>query len=407
MARKMKDSGIEWIGEIPEDWETVKLKWFANIKSGDALDKNKFIDNGNVEVYGANSKLGHYDKPNIKKKTIITGRVGTLGTLDIKENVWITDNVLAIDVYNADIKFVYYFLHILNFDELSNSTAQPLITATKLLSINIALPINIDQKKISNYLNNKTKQIENIKSTIIKEIQTLEDYKKSVITEAVTKGLDKNVEMKDSGIEWIGKIPKYWKISKIMYLSTIFNGSTPNTGKINYWDGDVKWVTPKDLFNNKIITDSLKKITEEGYRSCGTNMVPINTILLSTRAPIGTVAIAKTELCTNQGIKSIVCNGKKLHYKFLFYYLQTKDEILNFLGNGTTFMELSTSSLMNLPIPYTDIEEQNKIVDYLDQKTKSIDEAIEGKQKQLEILEEYKKSLIYEYVTGKKEVGEC
>ncbi|NMA64629.1 MAG: hypothetical protein GX957_00100, partial [Clostridiaceae bacterium] len=98
MVRKMKDSGIEWIGEIPEEWRVAQLKRFVSIISGEYLEKNKFIDNGNIDVIGANGKIGSYNKSNLNKKSIVTGRVGTIGTLYIRENVWITDNVLSIDV---------------------------------------------------------------------------------------------------------------------------------------------------------------------------------------------------------------------------------------------------------------------------------------------------------------------
>ncbi|ERT57245.1 type I restriction enzyme S subunit [Peptoniphilus koenoeneniae] len=433
MTRKMKDSGIEWIGEIPEEWEVTKLKQLASFHNGDRGKNypsgNDLVDEGvyfltsnnihgyyldidkSISKFITNERLNVLNGAKIQINDIVFCLRGSVGNCSINKSLekgTIASSLMLIRPINIDADFLNYIMQsdikVMEVLNLTTGSCAANLSAINVSNFKILQPSLSEQVKISNYLNKKTEQIENIKSTIVKEIQTLEDYKKSLITEAVTKGLDKNVKMKDSGIEWIGEIPKHWEIFKVKYLATILNGSTPNTGKINYWDGDIKWITPKDLFDNKIITDSLKKITKEGYHSCGTNMVPINTILLSTRAPIGTVAIAKTELCTNQGIKSIVCNREKLNYKLLFYYLLTKNEVLNFLGNGTTFMELSTSSLMGLPIPCASINEQNKIVDYLDKKTKSIDEAITAKQKQLEVLEEYKKSLIYEYVTGKKEV---
>lgn len=429
----MKDSGIEWIGEIPEEWEVTKLKQLASFHNGDRGKNypsgNDLVDEGvyfltsnnihgyyldidkSISKFITNERLNVLNGAKIQINDIVFCLRGSVGNCSINKSLekgTIASSLMLIRPINIDADFLNYIMQsdikVMEVLNLTTGSCAANLSAINVSNFKILQPSLSEQVKISNYLNKKTEQIENIKSTIVKEIQTLEDYKKSLITEAVTKGLDKNVKMKDSGIEWIGEIPKHWEIFKVKYLATILNGSTPNTGKINYWDGDIKWITPKDLFDNKIITDSLKKITKEGYHSCGTNMVPINTILLSTRAPIGTVAIAKTELCTNQGIKSIVCNREKLNYKLLFYYLLTKNEVLNFLGNGTTFMELSTSSLMGLPIPCASINEQNKIVDYLDKKTKSIDEAITAKQKQLEVLEEYKKSLIYEYVTGKKEV---
>ena len=412
MTRKMKDSGIEWIGEIPEDWEVTKLKRFVKIKSGDALDKKKFIDNGDIEVYGANAKLGNYDKSNIDKESIITGRVGTIGTLDIKVNVWITDNVLAIDVFNANLKFIYYFLHILNFGELSSSTAQPLITATKLLNINIAMPNSINQHKISNYLDKKTKQIEDIKNKISEEIENLENYKKSVITEAVTKGLDKNVEMKDSGIEWIGEIPKYWEIGKTLFYLKMPITDGPHTTPTLYDEG-VPFVSAEAVASGKGKIDFNKIrgfVSEEFYLECCKKYIPEidDVYMIKSGATTGLTAIVdtNTKFTIWSPLAVFRADISKVNPKFLFYVLQSKYYLtqVELYWNYGTQQNIGMRTLEKLKICAPPMYEQEKIVRSLDKEIKSIDEAIESKQKQLEILKEYKKSLIYGYVTGKKEV---
>lgn len=399
MTRKMKDSGIEWIGDIPEDWEVTKLKRFVKIKSGDALDKKKFIDNGDIEVYGANAKLGNYDKSNIDKESIITGRVGTIGTLDIKVNVWITDNVLAIDVFNANLKFIYYFLHILNFGELSSSTAQPLITATKLLNINIAMPTSINQNKISNYLDKKTKQIEDIKNKISEEIENLENYKKSVITESVTKGLDKNVEMKDSGIEWIGEIPKHWEVVKGKYILNLLKRLVRDTDEVItcFRDGEV---TLRSNRREDGFTFSDKEI---GYQGINAGDLVVHGM----DGFAGAIGISDSRGKGSPVLNVIDSSENK---KYLMYYLRIMaySDVFIALATGIRVrsVDLRWNKLANLFYPLPRNNEQNDIVEYLDKKTKLIDDSIAIKQKQLETLEEYKKSLIYEYVTGKKEVND-
>ncbi|MDU2545379.1 MAG: restriction endonuclease subunit S [Finegoldia magna] len=387
----MKDSGIEWIGEIPEDWEVTKLKRFVKIKSGDALDKKKFIDNGDIEVYGANAKLGNYDKSNIDKESIITGRVGTIGTLDIKANVWITDNVLAIDVFNANLKFIYYFLHILNLGELSSSTAQPLITATKLLNINIAFPTSINQNKISNYLDKKTKQIEDVKNTISKEIETLENYKKSVITEAVTKGLDKNVEMKDSEIDWVGQIPVHWNLRKLKFSFKFYAGG----------DIDNSDFSPVETQIHKypILANSLENKGVIGYMS--KYRFKENTITVTGRGEVG---VAYPRFMKYFPVVRLLVGVPitKIDVRYSSYCINS----FIVVGEQTAMTQLTTSKIGEYTIPNPSFEEQIKIADYLDNKCQIIDETISLKQKQLETLEEYKKSLIYEYVTGKKEVND-
>lgn len=314
--------------------------------------------------------------------------------------MWITDNVLAIDVFKANLKFIYYFLHILNFGELSSSTAQPLITATKLLNINIAFPTRINQNKISNYLDKKTKQIEDIKNTISNEIQTLEDYKKSVIIEAVTKGLDKNVEMKDSGIEWIGEIPRHWIVT---YLKSFFDeGKNKNKharetnllslsyGKIIKKDINTQTGLLPQNFNNY-------NIVEEG------SIIIRPTDLQNDKKSLRTGLVNERGIITSAYIN--LKPKKNVAYKYFHYLLHSYDLMKVFYNMGSGVRQgLTYSEFSKLLVLRPSKLEQERIISYLDKETRLIDESIAIKQKQLETLEEYKKSLIYEYVTGKKEV---
>lgn len=409
MGRKMKDSGIEWIGEIPEDWKVSKLKRFVIISSGEFLEKRKFIDDGNIEVIGANGKLGNYCKANLNKKAIITGRVGTIGTLYLKENVWITDNVLSIDVLKGNLKFFYYYLHILNFQEMSNTTAQPLITASKLNNITVVVPGSEEQIRISSFLESKTKEIDRIKQLINQEIQTLEDYKKSVITEAVTKGLDKNVEMKDSGIEWIGEIPKHWSKIKLRYLSNIVRGGSPRP--INEYmsnsDEDLNWIKIGDTQKgSKYINKTKNKLKTTGLSS--TTFVKKGELILSNSMSYGEAYILNIDGCIHDGwlaFKDI----KNVDKEYLYFSLLSFNTKIQFdkLSDGGVVQNLNIDKVKTVYIFLPDKKEQVEIANYLNKTIKSIDESIESKQKQLEVLEDYKKSLIYEYVTGKKEVGDA
>ena len=172
-----------------------------------------------------------------------------------------------------------------------------------------------------------------------KQIETLQKYKKSLILETVTKGLNKNVPMKSSGIDWIGDIPAHWDINKIKYLFSIVNGSTPESNDLNCWDGDISWITPADMEDFGEIAFGERNITTFGYDSCGTSLLPIGSIVISTRAPIGKINITTNVLCTNQGCKSLVGNKDN---KYFFYLLYALKDQLTLLGRGTTFLELST-----------------------------------------------------------------
>jgi type I restriction enzyme S subunit len=203
---------------------------------------------------------------------------------------------------------------------------------------------------------------------------------------------------KESGIEWIGKIPNDWKINKIKYLATVINGSTPDSGIDKYWDGDIDWVTPADIskIQDNYISNSIRKITEEGLNNCGTTLVPKGSVILTTRAPIGNVAIAGKELCTNQGCKSLLfkSNSNFYYYQFLAF----KDQ-LEAAGNGSTFKELSTTSLKGFPFVMPSKREKDLISSYLDKKTEQINQIIQQKELLLEKLQAKRQAIINETVT--------
>ena len=152
---------------------------------------------------------------------------------------------------------------------------------------------------------------------------------------------------KDSGIEWIGEIPDHWEVKKLKLFSKIVNGSTPKSGISKYWDGDIVWYTPDDLgkLNGKRINDSIRKITKKGFNSCGTTITPTHSIVLSTRAPIGHIGISDVQSCTNQGCKTVVPFFDLCDFNYVYYLLYSQKEILQSLGQGSTFTELQSQKL--------------------------------------------------------------
>lgn len=203
-------------------------------------------------------------------------------------------------------------------------------------------------------------------------------------------------KMKPSGIAWIGDIPTSWKVKKIKYYTEIVNGSTPDSSDLNCWDGPIKWITPADMDNTGIISEGERTLTQYGYNSCGTTMLPKGSVVISSRAPIGKINITGDVLCTNQGCKSLVCESDN---RYLYYLLLAGQEELVRLGRGTTFVELSTFDLANFGIVLPTAMEQQAIADFLDTQCAKIDSVIADIEKQIEILQKYKKSLITEAVT--------
>lgn len=206
-------------------------------------------------------------------------------------------------------------------------------------------------------------------------------------------------EMKDSGVEWIGAIPAKWTVASTKYLFSILSGGTPESAKPENWDGDIRWITPADYKTKDVYVEcGRRNLSQVGFDSCSSNMIPAGSIIFSKRAPIGSVAINSADLCTNQGCLSCVNKGNALT-KFYYYVMSIAAEQYELLGSGTTFREISAQSFSNFKLPCPDYAIQREISDQLDNKCAQVDTLIANVQTQIEKLKVYKQSVITEVVT--------
>ena len=205
---------------------------------------------------------------------------------------------------------------------------------------------------------------------------------------------------KDSGVEWLGEVPAHWEISATKRVCRIVNGATPKSAESRYWNGDIPWITPEDLgdLDQGYILSSKRKITWEGYQDCGTTMVPVGSLVLSTRAPIGHLGIAGVKLCTNQGCRSLVFRYKRSEV-YYFFQLSACRVDLEALGQGSTFSELSNDRLGDFEIAVPPLPEQRAIAAFLDYETAKIDALVAKKERLIELLQEKRTALISDAVT--------
>lgn len=206
-------------------------------------------------------------------------------------------------------------------------------------------------------------------------------------------------EMKDSGIEWIGEIPKEWLVKKMKHGFTIFAGATPKSEKSEYWNGEISWITPADYkTEDKYVYTGRKNISMEGYKSCGTTIVPKGSIIFSKRAPVGTVAISGNELCTNQGC--LACVPLNMIDSIYYYYvISVFTEQFELVSSGTTFKEISANAFANFPLPFPIYEEQIKISSFLDKKCAELDNVLEKTRASIEEYKKLKQAVITKAVT--------
>lgn len=410
MSRDAKTSNIEWIGQIPKTWNTNKVKYVTKCMDGkrvpvDASQRTP----GPYPYWGAGSITDHVDKFLFDEELVLLGEDGApffdktrnVAFL-INEKVWINNHIHVLKPQkNIDASFLCYALNSVDYREYINGAIINKLTQSDMKTINIPYPPLPEQRQIVSFLDRKCSAIDTAIEKTKKSIEKLEEYKKAVITKAVTKGLDPDAKMKDSGIEWIGEVPEGWEVKRLKYLFYINSGATPKSDNTSYWDGNIKWVTPADFVTEqKWLSGGKRNITEEGYNSCSATIVPSGSIIFSKRAPVGLVVLSAEPLCTNQGC--LACVPKtNVEAEYYYYVMSVIPEQFERLASGTTFKEISLTEFMNFKIPAPSIKEQRKIVEKLKERCSSIDSLIAEKQTAIDKWAEYKKSLIYYVVTGK------
>lgn len=419
------DSDIKWIGAIPSSWKLLKSKFIFNRINNQSTTGNEELLSVS-EYYGVKPK-----KETINEGDFLSRSESLVGYKKCSKNDLVMNIMLAwkkglgvtnydgivspaYEIFNINLQLAFprYMNYLLRTDlyasEFKRHSYGVIDSRLRLYpdnfkEIECILPPIDEQQQIANYLDKQTTKID---ATIEKNkelIELLEEKRVALINQVVTKGLNPNVPMRDSGVEWIGEMPKKWEVTNLKKYFSIHNGSTPKDLEEN-WGGDICWITPADYKTTDVyINHSSRQITKRGLNSCGTTLVPKGSIIVSNRAPIGTVAIANTDLCTNQGCKSLSIK-KDINNKFVYYILSINEKELNNLGRGTTFMELSSYDLGTFPIPIPSILEQEKIVEYLDNEILKINKTLTKIQDNITLLKEYKTSLIYHVVTGKIDV---
>lgn len=427
MARKMKDSGIEWIGEIPEGWE---IKYFVQLFSQ--------VKNKNIGLREKNLLSLSYGK--IKQKSIET--VGgllpdnfegyniidrndiVLRLTDLQndqhslrvglspERGIITSAYCSIRVRGAESpKYLYYYLHTFDiakgFYGMGSGVRQGL-NWDGLKYIKILLPPQHEQDRISVFLNQKTLEIDSILSKTISSIEEYKKLKQTVITQAVTKGVRGEREMKDSGVDWIGEIPKEWVIQKIKSISSRINvGVVIRPSEYFDENGTVPFLRGINVKEYLISSDNMVYINESSNHILSKSQVHTDDILIVRDGSIGTSCVVPAEYDGANVVSMVIVTPSiSCDSRFTCYSLNSDVGKTQFTLTkiGSALTHTSVSAVSDIIVTVPSCAEQKEIADYLDAKCAEIDKLIAKKEQLVKELESYKKSLIYEVVTGKREV---
>lgn len=406
---EMKDSGIEWIGEIPKDWKCERFKYICSSTNvGESIDKNYWSsDHLDNVFYTAGEKNIYTTYPNFpdwkytRSNDLLLARNGTPYVYNCPQHAMYSDHIIRVTIKEAYNKtFVAYAIQQSIYHFLVDSVSIPTWSVSIWKEQTLAIPPVSMQNRITSFLYFKCSEIDALCADIEEQIRLLEEYKKSVITEAVTKGLDSNVEMKDSGVEWIGMIPKHWDVHPIYRYY----------GERKVKNSALKEQNLLSLSYGKIIRKDIGSLGGLLPASFSTyNIVEPNDIIIRPTDLQNDKRSLRTGLVTEHGIITSayidLMPKASVNSKYFHYLLHTYDVMKVFynMGNGVR-QGLNYSEFAKLMVFSPPINEQNGIAIYLDKKCSEIDSLVSKKEQQLSLLEDHKKSLIYEYITGKKEV---
>ena len=442
MTTERKDSGVKWVGTIPANWEINKIKYISTLKGRigwHGLTSDEYTNEGAYLITGTDFEKGSINWDTcvhvpmrrweeardiqIENGDLLITKDGTIGKVAIVKNMpgktSLNSGVLRImPIEGYSRRFLYWviqseeFWNWFNYKNAGNSTIIHLYQGD-FAEFVYAFPNYAEQESIADYLDMHCAKLDSIISDLEQQIETLQKYKKSLITEAVTKGLDKSAPMKDSGIEWIGKVPETWDIKRIKYISTLITkGATPDD--ISFIEDElhpIRFIKAENIQNGKLHQEPEFFITTADNVTLQRAILRDKDILfVIAGATIGKVAKMRAELmpCNlNQAVCLIRMKASQCP-DYYNYVLQSNitSVVINLLTVQAAQPNLSMGNIANIKVPVPLLEDQIVIAEFLDAKCKQIDDTLAIKQSQLETMRAHKTSLIYEYVTGKKRVKE-
>lgn len=412
MNREMKHSGIEWIGNIPSDWRTDILSvlfYEHKLKNKGMAEQNLLsLSYGNIirkDITQSGGLLPEsFETYNIVDKDDIIFRLTdlqndkrSLRTGLCKERGIITSAYIAIRKRtNIHAPYFHYLFHTYDlckvFYGLGDGVRQGMNYAD-MRKLPLIIPSYAEQKAIADFLDKKCNEIDELVALQEKIIEELKSYKQSVITETVCKGLNPNAPMKDSGLDWIGNVPSNWTVCKLKHVYTLLNGRAYSDNEL-LSEGKYKILRVGNLFTSDKWYYSDLELEENKYCKEGD-------LLYGWSASIGPYLWNDEKVIYHYHIWKVLFTNNR---QFAFYQLQALTEAKRRDMHGSAMQHLTMNGMNNSFIAIPPLEEQQEIADYLDRKCSEIDQLISIKQQKIVELKEYKKSLIYEYTTGKKEV---
>lgn len=420
------DSGFDWVGLVPKSWRQTQLKYISSISKGKKAKEDfqdfqeGMIPYLSMEYLRSQTDSPSYvyaDDPNIllveeqdllilwdgsKAGEIVKAKKGALSS---------TMGKIHVESELFDLNYLTYYLKNAERYIQANTVGMgiPHVSGEVLRTLFITFPNKDIQTKIAQYLDYHTAIVDQLIQQKEKLIELLKEKRQSVINEAVTKGLNPNAPIKDSGIVWLGKVPKHWKVARIGHYTQLIRGASPRpAGDPRYFGGDyMPWITVGEVTNgdDKFVFSTESYLTKEGSEQ--SRVIYPETLLLSNSgATLGVPKISKIKGCINDGSVAFISLSKELERDFLFYFFRTHTEIYRQEMSGYGQPNLNTDIIKSTRMPIPPIEEQREIIKFIENEFKEFDTILTQSEFQIEKLKEYRQSVIAEAVTGKIDVRE-
>jgi len=416
---KYKTSGIQWLGEIPIHWEKKRIKETAHLINGYPFDSSKFEAGKGVplvrirDIRMSMTEVGFVGEvppeSRINAGDVLIGMDG-----DFNVALWsggeaaLNQRVACVRASNYHLqKFIFYVLP-LNMkvvNDLTYFTTVKHLSSIDILKTAYALPPMLELNNIVSFLDHETAKIDTLIEKQQQLIKLLKEKRQAVISHAVTKGLNPNAPMRDSGVEWLGEVPEHWALSSLGYYANISTGATPDRSKSQYWDGDIPWIKTGEVRYDEI-TEAEEHITPDGVANSAVTLSPPGTLLMAmygqgvTRGRVALLGIPATY---NQACAAITPNGK-LWNEYLRHFFMAAYHAIRDGGNETSQMNLNADIVSKFKVTIPDMYEQHKIVEFLDIELQTFDALIDKAVGAIELMQERRTALISAAVTGKIDV---
>ncbi|WP_209389777.1 restriction endonuclease subunit S [Chryseobacterium sp. RR2-3-20] len=417
--------------QIPTHWKIDRIKNIGSVNGRvgwKALKASEYVDEGffflstpnikDIEIDFTNVNYitaeRYFESPEIMLQindVLLVKDGSTLGIVNVIKNLpsegTVNSSIAVLRFKNQNSVFIYYFLNSNFIQEIiqlkKDGMGVPHLFQKDINNFEIFLPPLPEQTAIANYLDLKTSTIDKKTELLNQKIETYKKLRKAIINKAVTKGLDNKVELKDSEIDWIGKIPKHWEVKRVKDVFNTISGGTPSTKEKEFWSGDFPWIPSGKVQNNEVTLECVEDYISEDAFS-GTKIASPNSILIAlTGATCSNIGYLHFETAINQSIVAM-SKKKNLFERFYFYFLISGKEKIRTLMTGGAQGGINQEDVKFFDIVYPTYEEQRQIADYLDQKTATIDKIVANLQTQIATLQHLRKVLINDAVTGKIKV---